>query len=141
MDESLLDTDLLSEVLKGKDAQVLANARRYLSEHQRLAFSDITLYEIVRGMRDTRAVRQLASFLKTVDTSNVFPVSRQVLLRAADLWSEARRRGHPKDDADLIVAATALEAGRVLVTGNTTHFSWIPGLRLSDWRKPAATKS
>src|SRR6267154_1062734 len=98
MDESLLDTDLLSEVLKGKNAQVLATARQYLIEHQRLAFSDITLYEIVRGMRATRAVRQLAKFLKTVDTSDVFPVSRSALLRAADLWSEARRGGHPKDD-------------------------------------------
>jgi tRNA(fMet)-specific endonuclease VapC len=141
MVESLLDTDLLSEVLKGKDAQVLVNARQYLSEHQRLAFSDITLYEIVRGMRDTRAVRQLASFLKTVETSNVLPVGRQVLLRAADLWSDARHGGHPKGDADLIVAATALEADRVLVTGNTTHFSWIEGLRLADWRNPAVTKT
>lgn len=136
MDESLLDTDLLSEVLKGKDAQVLANARQYLIEHQRLAFSDMTLYEIVRGMRANRAARQLASFLKTVDTSDVIPVSRSVLLRAADLWSDARRGGHPKDDADLIIAGTALETRRVLVTGNTAHFSWISGLQLADWRSP-----
>jgi len=136
MDESLLDTDLLSEVLKGKDTQLLATARQYLIEHQRLAFSDIMLYEIVRGMRANRAVRQLANFLKTVDTSDVFPVSRSVLLRAADLWSDARRSGHPKDDADLIIAATALETRRVLVTGNTAHFSWISGLQLADWRSP-----
>ena len=31
MDESILDTDILSEVLKRKDSQVLANARQYLS--------------------------------------------------------------------------------------------------------------
>jgi len=136
MDESLLDTDLLSEVLKGKDAQVLATARQYLIEHQRLAFSDITLYEIVRGMRANRALRQLANFLKTVDTSDVYPVSRSVLLRAADLWSDARRGGYPKDDADLIIAATAMETRRVLVTGNTAHFSWISGLQLADWRNP-----
>lgn len=30
MDESLLDTDILSEVLKRKDQQVLAAARQYL---------------------------------------------------------------------------------------------------------------
>ena len=136
MDESLLDTDLLSEVLKGKDAQVLAAAQQYLTEHQRLAFSEITVYEIVRGMRANRAVRQLAEFLQTVDTSDVFPISRSVLLRAADLWSDARRGGHPKDDADLIIAATALETRRVLVTGNTAHFSWISGLQLADWRRP-----
>src|SRR5262245_49305893 len=135
MDASLLDTDVLSEVLKGKNEQVAKTARQYLIEHQRFAFSEITLYEIVRGMRAARAVRQLARFLQTVDTSDVFPISRAVLLRAADLWSEAHRGGHPKDDADLIIAAAALETRRVLITENTAHFSWIPGLQLADWRQ------
>lgn len=35
-----------------------------------------------------------------------------VLMRAADLWAEARRLGHPRNDADIIIAATALEEGR-----------------------------
>ncbi|HEX3657883.1 MAG TPA: type II toxin-antitoxin system VapC family toxin [Pirellulales bacterium] len=134
MDEALLDTDVLSEVLKRKDQQVLITARQYLAEHQRFTFSAITVYEIVRGMRATGATRQLAGFLKTVETSEVLPANLPVLMRAADLWSDARNSGHPRDDADLIIAATALEAGRVLVTGNTQHFSWIPGLRLADWR-------
>ena len=44
--------------------------------------------------------------------------------------------GHPQTDADLIIAATALEHSRVLVTGNTTHFAWIPSLTLENWRAP-----
>ena len=75
MDEALLDTDILSEVLKRKDQQVLATAREYLAEYQRLAFSAMTVYEVIRGMRSRRATRQLAEFLKTVDTSDIFPVS------------------------------------------------------------------
>jgi len=134
MDESLLDTDILSEVLKGKDQQVLATAQQYLNEHQRLAFSTITLYEIVRGMRAKRAARQFTKFLQMVANSDVLPISVPVLLRAADLWAEAGKGGHLRGDADLIIAATALEARRVLVTGNTAHFSWINGLQLTDWR-------
>src|SRR5437660_11165760 len=121
MDEALLDTDILSEVLKRKDRKVLAAARRYLAQHQRLAFAAITMYEIVRGLKATRAARQLTQFLRTVDTSDVFPVNTSVLMRAADLWAEARIGGHPHDDADLVIAATALENGRVLVTGNVAH--------------------
>ena len=49
MDGSLLDTDILSEVLKRKDNRVLTKARQYLAQHQRLAFSAITVYEILRG--------------------------------------------------------------------------------------------
>jgi tRNA(fMet)-specific endonuclease VapC len=134
MDESILDTDILSEVMKGKDLEVLANARQYLAEHQRFAFSEMTVYEIVRGLKATHATHQMADFLRTVDTSDVFPVSRPVLMRAVDLWVDGRAGGYPQDDADLIIAATALETQRVLVTGNTSHYAWIKGLKLAGWR-------
>src|SRR6202790_3378726 len=104
MDAALLDTDILSEVLKRKDRQVLAKARQYLAQHQRFAFSAITAYEIIRGLRAKRATRQLAGFLKTVDTSEVFPIGMPVLLRAAELWADASVGGYPHDDADLMIA-------------------------------------
>ncbi len=135
MDDAILDTDILSEVLKRKDQQVLAHTRQYLAEHGRLAFSAMTVYEIIRGMRATQATRQLREFFTTVGTSDVFPVSLPVLMRAAELWAEGRNGGHPHNDADLIVAATAMDAQRVLVTGNTGHYSWISGLQLADWRQ------
>lgn len=134
MDEALIDTDILSEILKGKDPQVLAAAQQYLSVHQRLSFSAMTVYEIMRGMLANRASRQLGVFLAITGSSDVLPISIDVLKRAADLWAEARNSGHPRDDADLLIAATAIDARRVLVTGNTAHFSWISGLRLADWR-------
>lgn len=135
MDAAVIDTDILSEVLKKKDQHVLAHARQYLAEHQRLAFSAIGAYEIMRGMLAKKATRQLKGFLQVVATSDVFPVEMSVLMSAADLWADARTNGHPCDDTDLIIAATALMHGRTLVTGNTAHFSWIPGLRLEDWRQ------
>ena len=113
---------------------MLDAANRYLAEHSRFVFSSITFYEIIRGFRATRAVRGLAKFLKLADDSDVLPVSIPVLVRAADLWADAYRGGHPRGDADLIIAATALETQRELVTGNTAHFSWIPGLTVADWR-------
>jgi tRNA(fMet)-specific endonuclease VapC len=82
MNQALLDTDILSEVLKRKDKQVLAAARQYLAEHQRFVFSAITAYEIIRGLRAKKADRQLAEFLNTVVTSDVFPVNMSVLMRA-----------------------------------------------------------
>jgi tRNA(fMet)-specific endonuclease VapC len=134
MDESLLDTDIMSEVLKAKNRQVLDVAQRYLDQHQCFAFSAITLYEILRGLRASQATRGLNTFLKLVGNSDVVPVSLSVLYRAADLWADAGKGGYPRNDADLIIAAMALESGRLLVTGNGPHFSWIPGLSLADWR-------
>ena len=136
MDEALLDTDMLSEVLKAKDTRVLAKAQQYLTQYGCLAFSAITFYEVVRGLVATRATKQLANFLRTAGNSDLMPVSVPILIRAADLWAAAGTGGHPRDDADIIIAATALESGRVLVTGNTSHFNWIAGLRIEDWRQP-----
>lgn len=134
MKATLLDTDMLSEVLKRRNSHVLSHARGYLASHGRLAFSDMTVYEIVRGLKATGATQQLAHFHAVVNSSDVIPIDHAILMQAADLWAEGKRGGHPSDDADLIIAATALETGRILVTGNTSHYAWIPGLRLEDWR-------
>jgi tRNA(fMet)-specific endonuclease VapC len=40
-------------------------------------------------------------------------------------------------DADILVAATALEHGLPVATANTAHFSRIEGLSLQNWIGPA----
>jgi tRNA(fMet)-specific endonuclease VapC len=130
---ALLDTDVLSEVLKGKHRQVAQSAEQYVREHQRFTFSAITLYEIERGLLARRATRMLAQFDEIVRSSRVLPVSTPVLRRAARLWADAKTAGQPQNDADLLIAATALEDGLSLVTGNRRHFDWIPGLELESW--------
>ena len=135
MESAILDTDILSEVLKGRNLAVRERARQYLAEHHRLAYSSLTVYEIIRGLRAANADRQIQQFLALAATSDVLQIEMSVLLRAADLWVDATKGGYPRNDADLIIAATALTADRILVTGNTQHFSWIAGLRMDDWRK------
>ena len=134
MTEPLLDTDIVSEILKGKNANVAAHAGRHFAEFGRCRFSAITWYEIVRGLKSKQATAQLADFRTVAARSLVEPITFDLLEAASDLWAEARRQGHPAEDADLLIAATALRSGGALVTGNLTHFSWIPGLTLLDWR-------
>ncbi|MCY2992093.1 MAG: type II toxin-antitoxin system VapC family toxin [Planctomycetota bacterium] len=136
MDHAILDTDMLNEVLKQKNSQVLLHAAAYLRQHGQFVLSSMTRYELVRGLKEKNASHQLARFATFCQQSLVLPVTDSILDRAGDLWVAARRGGFPGRDADLIIAATALEHSRVLVTGNTTHFAWIPGLKVADWRKP-----
>ena len=136
MDAALLDTDSLSELLKRRDATVTAHAVAYLPQHGTFAFSAFTRYEIRRGYQLANATRGLPRFEVFCQHSLVLPVTDAVLERAGRLWVAARRGGHSHGDADLIIAATALEHGRVLVTGNARHFAWMPGLTVADWRTP-----
>ena len=135
IDPCLLDTDILSEVFKGRDQKVAENADAYLKVHGQLAISDFTRFEVMRGLRRHNATTKLALFEQLCQAMTICPVTSEVLDRAADLWAEGATQGKPKMDADLIIAATALVHQRALVTGNLAHFDWIGGLTISSWRK------
>jgi tRNA(fMet)-specific endonuclease VapC len=136
METALLDTDTLSEVLKQRNPQVVSKASAYFRAHGSFAFSAFTRFEISRGFKEKQAAIQLARFNEFCRHSLIIPVTDSVFERAEDLWAIARRSGMPCSDADLIIAATALDTERVLVTGNTNHYSWISSLTLEDWRNP-----
>lgn len=139
MDRSLLDTSTLSDVIAPhakRPPAVAAHLKQYLSEHGQLTFSHISCYEILRGLRKKRAVEQLQRFATFCQHSELLPVTYDVLDRAAELWADGQQRGITVDDSDLMIAATALNEGIPMVTANPKHFTWIPGLMISDWRQP-----
>ncbi|HEX3553323.1 MAG TPA: type II toxin-antitoxin system VapC family toxin [Thermoanaerobaculia bacterium] len=130
----LLDTVTLSEVIKGRDLGVLKRAREYLSIHGRFQFSIITRYEILRGLKAKAASRQVERFEEQCQASLVFPLSDEIVVRAAEIYGLLHRRGTLIQDADILIAATALVHGLELVTENPSHFSRIPDLVIEGWR-------
>src|SRR4051812_45907118 len=114
MDEAVLDTDTLSEILKQRDPVIAANAANYFSIHGHFTFSVFTRFEIERGYKEKRAARQLAKFKAFCGRSIVVPLTEAIFERAADLWVMARRGGHPHGDADILIAATAIESRVIL---------------------------
>src|SRR5436309_14206185 len=102
MDPSLLDTDILTEIFKGRNQSVTTNALGYLTEHDQLAISAMTRFEVLRGLRHKRANRLLEKFDAMCARMAILAISDEVLDRAADLWVMARAAGFPQRDADLI---------------------------------------
>ncbi|THJ19789.1 MAG: type II toxin-antitoxin system VapC family toxin [Nitrospira sp. CG24D] len=130
----LLDTDILSELLK-QHPLVLKRVRAYLAEHERLAFSIITRYELLRGLKAKQARAQEAAFALLCQASLIFPLTDQVVDRAATLYGDLHRQGALLPDADLLIAATALDAQRTLVTNNLAHFQRVPNLVIETWKR------
>jgi tRNA(fMet)-specific endonuclease VapC len=62
MELALLDTDMLSEVLKRKSRRVVRKAAAYLREHEQFAISSISRYEARRGLMERGADKQLTRF-------------------------------------------------------------------------------
>ena len=96
----LLDTDILSELLK-QHPLVLQRVRTYLAEHERLAFSIITRYELLRGLKAKQARTQEAAFTLLCQASLILPLTDQVVDRAATLYGELHRQGSLLPDANL----------------------------------------
>jgi len=66
------------------------------------------------------------------------PIDTAIMLRAAELWAETRRRGQPTTDpreldCDAILAAQAERANAVVITDNTAHLSLL--VEAKDWRQ------
>jgi tRNA(fMet)-specific endonuclease VapC len=131
---ALLDTDILSELLK-QHPQVIHRARVYLAEHGRIAFSIITRYEILRGLKAKQAHAQEAAFDTLCQGCVILPLTDRVIDRAATLYAELYRRGALLPDADLLIAATALDAQLTVVTNNLAHFQRIPNLVVETWKQ------
>jgi len=85
MDAALLDTDILNEVLKQRNSQVVAHAAAYLQAHGQFAISALTRYEVIRGLRDANATTQLSRFAVFCQNTLILPITNAVLDRAADL--------------------------------------------------------
>jgi tRNA(fMet)-specific endonuclease VapC len=135
---ALLDTDTLSEIIKGRNLAIQRKAQEYLSLHQRFQFSIITRYEILRGLKAKDATAQVQAFEKQCRSSIVLPLSDEIVAKGADVFAILRKRSEIISDADILIAATALVHSLVLVTNNIDHFQRISDLRVETWRSPSA---
>jgi tRNA(fMet)-specific endonuclease VapC len=128
----LLDTDTLSEIAKGRDLSIQGRAQDYLARHLRFQFSIITRYELLRGLKAKEAHRQIATFEEQCRRSKVLPLTDEIIVQAAQLYADLRKRGAPVNDADLLIAATAQVHGLTLTTNNLDHFRRIQNLDCGD---------
>ena len=134
MPKTLLDTDILSALLR-QQATVVNRATQYLSLYPQCTFSLITRYEILRGLKAKNAARQLVAFDVFCQNSEIVPVTEAIISRASDIYADLYKYGQLIGDADILIAATALEHGLVLSTNNEHHFSRISGLTIDNWSK------
>ena len=98
--------------------------------------SEVADYELRRELiRLVRANQLPASRIARLDQlASLFtflPVSTSTWKRAADLWADARKHGKPTADpaaldADVLIAAQAVEVQATVVTTNPGHLSqWV----------------
>ncbi len=132
--KTLLDSDTLSFYFK-KYPKVVAEAQPYLQQHQIFTFSAITRFELLRGMKVRNATAQLKFFDLFCRQNEIIKLNDEIIVRAADIYADLYKRGLLILDADILIAATALENNLPIVTNNESHFNRILSLQVLNWNK------
>lgn len=126
-----LDTNSVSYFLKGRGRV----ADRLLAvPPQSIGLPSIVVYELDYGASRPDAPRGLRERLDVlVGSVRVLPFREAEARAAARIRLKLQKAGKPIGPMDLLIAATALEQGAVLVTHNVKEFRRVSGLRLEDW--------
>jgi predicted nucleic acid-binding protein len=125
----LFDTDVIIDLLQSVPAIIELLETSLLKEH--LAISLFTYGELYEGViwgKDPE--RSLVTLGETLAKTEILPMTIETMRSFARLRGLLRRNGEMIGIGDLIIAATALEHERTLVTRNVRHFSRIPGLSI-----------
>lgn len=119
----LLDTSVAVDHLRGLPEAVELLSGLVEAEEMLLA-SEVVRFELLAGVRkgEAEALEQFFSALSWV------PVGEEVARRAGELAQRHRRSHGGIDDADYLIAASALLLEADLLTTNVRHFPMIRGL-------------
>lgn len=134
MKQSMLDTDILSEFLRG-NPKVIIKVEKHLIEFGFISLSIITYYEIMNGLLYKDAKKQLAKFEEFVNLNKVIPLTLRMAKVAAVVQADLRKRGTEIGHTDTLIAGIAMISELQLVTNNTDHFKRIKGLTIDNWTK------
>jgi len=138
MPKSLLDTDIFSEILKGVDQAVAQRATAYRATFGHYVLSTITIMEIVKGLHKVGREERIQQFLQGLTQVEVLTLDERSAELAGRILADLERIGQPIGRADPMIAASALQYGLTLVTGNTAHYERIRvlgyALEIENWR-------
>ena len=115
----LLDTNIVSELARVRpNADVLAWADKVTTH----AISVVTIEEICNGLAANPSSR-IETFMNAFFASETcYPVTSDIAFRAGNLRGSFKRRGIVREQADMLIAATAQAHGLTLVTRNVRDF-------------------
>ena len=114
---SLIDTDILSYVLKRKEP----------------AYQN---YECIRGYKAVGATKRLEVFQELLQITDVIYFDKPILDKAGEIYGVLKTKGLLKGEFDLLIGATAIVNQMKIVTNNEKHYQPLKdyfNLEVENW--------
>ncbi|MDM3857446.1 MAG: type II toxin-antitoxin system VapC family toxin [Aphanizomenon gracile PMC649.10] len=128
----LLDTNIVSLELKN-NSKIKQRLKEFQSQEGSLSISCVTYFEIKRGLFAVNAIKQLERFDNFCkDYQIIFLDDLAILEKASEIHANLRLRGLPIQTEDILIAATAIVKGFILVS-NDSDLLRVEGLSLENW--------
>ena len=133
----LFDTDVLSNIVKRRPSGLLMKKLARLPKQFQYTTA-INIGEIYYGAsRSARKDQIIRAFDEKVFPNVIIVGFDETSGRIfGELKAELQKNGLSCSEPDLRIAAIAIQHEMVLITGNTRHFTNIPGLRVENWIRP-----
>jgi len=123
----LFDTDILIWCLRGNE-----NAAKIINDIDPRALSIVTYMELLQGARDKKEMKLLRVFISELGFT-VIPLTENISHRAS-IYMEEYCLKIELGIADALIAATAVENGLILFTGNEKHYKLINDLEVKIFK-------
>lgn len=126
----MLDTDMFSFVVDGRHPEV---RRKVAKKQNAVSISVLTLAEALFGARKKNSQRLESLVGMFRELFPVVPWSENAAEAYALIRTQLETSGSPIGEMDMLIAASAIAGGYVLVTNNIRHFQRIQGLSIENW--------
>ena len=128
----LFDTNTVSALIN-QDEKVVNQVRVLSEKGVQLFISVVTDYEINRGLFATNATTKLKIYEVLREQFILLWIDNlEISKMAAEIHADLKQKGQIIQDADILIAATALVNNLTVVTGDN-HFLRIPNLKVENW--------
>ena len=128
----MLDTNVVSHIMQGRDAQLLARLTQ-LSVGQ-VVMSSVTLAELEYGLhRKGQPVRLKNALTQVLLRMDVLPWDERVVTCYGEFCSTLEAQGINLSDFDMMIAAHAVAVDATLVSRDKAFGQVVDRLRLEVW--------